>query len=130
MDACDFIALGFFSENGLGQTHEKRGLSGPAETKIRLDRLLVATKNRFLNDGNVRDFWQAYRGKSFRESALEPDRNLKTSNYLGIAYQTRSMQHPPSRRQPKYKQKGLGKIISMSEWFFPPFESGSVTTLN
>ena len=46
--------------------------------------------------GNVLDFWQAYRGKSLRESALELVQHLETSNRPSVADQPGSMQHPSS----------------------------------
>ena len=46
MEIRDFAVNGSFSGNGLWQWYEKPGLSGPAETKIWLDRILVATMKR------------------------------------------------------------------------------------
>ena len=46
--------------------------------------------------GNILDFWQAYRGKSLRESALELVQHLETSNRPSVADQPSSMQHPSS----------------------------------
>jgi hypothetical protein len=50
----DFAANRSFSGNGLWQWDEKLRLSGPAETKIWLDRLLVATMKRFTVLGYIK----------------------------------------------------------------------------
>ena len=44
--------------------------------------------------GNVLDFWQAYSGKSLRESAIEMVEQLKTSNRTGENKEPVIPQHP------------------------------------
>jgi hypothetical protein len=54
MEIRDFVAHRSFTGNGLWQWDEKLRLSGPAETKIWLDRLLVATMKRFTVLGYIK----------------------------------------------------------------------------
>ena len=49
------------------------------------------------NRGNVLDFWQAYRGKPIRESAIELVQYPETSNQASATPQPLSWQHSPNQ---------------------------------